>query len=239
MRQEWSRTARGPPGASGGPWRTPLRPPRSAAGRLAPRAGLLGRHRAQRPRERPRPADGRDGVVAGGQHLPPGGLLGLRLRLDRRGVDPGVPATMEGYTTRPAGGRRDSLRGRRVRCVAGRLSKPVHRARRRSRCCWSHPSRWPSPRPGLDRTRDPGAHHLFTRRTSGRREPDRPGETIVRLRGPGDLGERGGEGGRGPRPPRPWGRQDRRREGGHGRPAAREALAPDAALHLLRGAAGG
>ena len=103
MRQQWSRTARGPPGASGGPWRTPLRPPRSAAGRLAPRAGLLGRHRAQRPRERPRPADGRNGVVAGGQRLPPGGLLALRLRLDRRGVDPGVPATIEGIGVGSAG----------------------------------------------------------------------------------------------------------------------------------------
>ena len=36
MRQEWSGTARGPPGASGGPWRTPLRPPCSAAGRFGP-----------------------------------------------------------------------------------------------------------------------------------------------------------------------------------------------------------
>ena len=36
MRQDGAETARGPPGASGGPWRTPLRPPRSAAGRLGP-----------------------------------------------------------------------------------------------------------------------------------------------------------------------------------------------------------
>ena len=65
----------------------------------------------------------------------------------------------------------------------------------------------------------------------------------IRLRGPGDRGQRGGEGGRGARPPRAGGRQDRRREGGHGRrrwrrggggrPAGREALALDAALHLL------
>ena len=70
----------------------------------------------------------------------------------------------------------------------------------------------------------------------------------VRLRGPEDLGQRGGEGGRGARPLRAGGRQDRRREGGHGRrrwrrggggrPAGREALALDAALHLLQGAAG-
>ena len=87
--------------------------------------------------------------------------------------------------------------------------------------------------------------------TYGRREPNRQGENNLkkfRLRVPGDLGERGGEGGRGPRPPRPGGRQDRRREGGHGRrrwrrggcvrPAGSEALSPDAAPHRLEGAAG-
>ena len=68
---------------------------------------------------------------------------------------------------------------------------------------------------------------------------------IIRLGVPGDLGQRRGEGGRGSRPPRPGGCQDRRREGGHGRRrggcgrhAGREALATDAAPHLLQGAAG-
>ena len=44
-----------------------------------------------------------------------------------------------------------------------------------------------------------------------------------RRRGPGDRGQRGGDGGRGSRPLRQGGRQDR----------GREALAPDAAPHLL------
>ena len=53
-------------------------------------------------------------------------------------------------------------------------------------------------------------------RTSRRRDPDRPGQQLW-LRGPGGCGQRHGEGGRCPRPPRPGGRQDCRREGGHGR----------------------
>ena len=63
---------------------------------------------------------------------------------------------------------------------------------------------------------------------------------IIWLGVPRNPGQRFGEGGRGPRPPRPGGRQDRRREGGHGRrrcrPAASEALAPDAVPHLLEAA---
>ena len=51
------------------------------------------------------------------------------------------------------------------------------------------------------------------RRTSRRREPDRPGNQMW-LRGPGGCGQRHGEGGRCPRPPRLGGRQDCRREGG-------------------------
>ena len=54
---------------------------------------------------------------------------------------------------------------------------------------------------------------------------------------PGDCGQRRGERGCCSRPPRPGGRQDRRREGGCGSPAGSEALAPDAALHLIEGAA--
>ena len=57
---------------------------------------------------------------------------------------------------------------------------------------------------------------------ASRSEPDRPGEKVG-LRGPGDRGQRPGERPRARRPSRPGGRQDRRRE----------ALAPDAALHLL------
>ena len=57
-------------------------------------ADLLGHHRPQRPDELPRPADGRDGIVAGRHRLTPSGLFGLRLRLDGRAVDPGVPAAI-------------------------------------------------------------------------------------------------------------------------------------------------
>ena len=88
--------------------------------RSAPRAGLLGRYRAQRPRERPRPANGRDGVVAGRHRLPPGDPLRRRLRLDRRAEDPAV-ASVAGLVGRlPGVGRR----GFRAGAGAGR-SGPV------------------------------------------------------------------------------------------------------------------
>ena len=47
-----------------------------------------------------------------------------------------------------------------------------------------------------------GGEPLIARRTSRRREPDRPGRQMW-LRGPGGCGQRHGEGGRCPRPPRP------------------------------------
>ena len=84
---------------------------------------------------------------------------------------------------------------------APRPARAARRLGRHTMPLWGHPPRW----------RAAGA-----RRTSRRREPDRPGHQMW-LRGPGGCGQRHGEGGRCPRPPRPGGRQDCRREGGDGR----------------------
>ena len=54
------------------------------------RASLLGHHRAERPRELPRPADWRGHVAAVRHQRAPRGLLLGRLRLDRCAVDPAV-----------------------------------------------------------------------------------------------------------------------------------------------------
>ena len=56
--------------------------------------------------ERPRPADGRDGVVAGRERLPPGGPLLGRLRVDGGAVDPGVSCVVHlaGRRLRPGTG---------------------------------------------------------------------------------------------------------------------------------------
>lgn len=62
---------------------------------LAAGAGLLGRHRGQRPREGPRPANRRQGVMPAPHRLPPSGPFLGGLRLGERATDPAVAAAVD------------------------------------------------------------------------------------------------------------------------------------------------
>ena len=59
---------------------------------LAAGAGLLGRHPGERPRERSRPANRRQGVLPARDRLSPSGPFLVRRRVDERAMGPAVAA---------------------------------------------------------------------------------------------------------------------------------------------------